>query len=173
MNSNRIILFCLSTIIFSFSSCCKKTTYTQQPDASVSQARSKAGPPVIIYKTKKDYSKQIPVGLTPDKKGLASFPAVTDIYYNGELAYPVVLENGYLLDNRGIGPDVAFLSITYEEYSRLKKTPSADELFKLVIDNEPLTEMYNAGVRYEYDNIVTELNQKIREGKINTFRRLY
>jgi len=136
------------------------------------QVKAKAGPPVIIYKTKKDYSQNVPVGLSPGKKYLASFPAVGDIYYNGVLATPQSLYDGFLLDNRGIGPDVAFLSITYTEYSRLKKTPPADSLLKLIIDKDPLTEMYNCGIRYEYEDIVSELNTKIKNGEVSSFKKL-
>ncbi len=172
MNTKGIILFCLSFTILGFSSCCKKNTPPVTPAAPVVQVKEKAGPPVIIYKTKKDYSQNIPVGLSPDKKHLASFPAVSDIYYNGVLATPQSLNDGFLLDNRGIGPDVAFLSITYSEYSRLKKTPPADSLFKLVIDNDPLTEMYNCGIRFEYEDIVSELNVKIKNGEVSGFKKL-
>lgn len=172
MNTKGTLLFCLSFIILGFSSCCKKTTPPAAPPAPVVQVKAKAGPPVIIYKTKKDYSQNIPVGLSPDKKTLASFPAVGDIYYNGVLATPQLLNDGYLLDNRGIGPDVAFLSITYAEYSRLKKTPPADSLFKLIIDKDPLTEMYNCGIRYDYDDIIGELNTKIKNGDVSGFKKL-
>jgi len=81
----------------------------------------KAFPPVLIYKTKADYYYHVPVVLTPDKKGLASYPGVKDIYFNGDYAYPVRLHDGFLLDNRGIGPNVAFLTYTYEEYGKLNQ----------------------------------------------------
>ena len=76
-----------------------------------------------IYKTKGDYSRYVPVELTDDKTRISSFPDVKDVYLDGKLAMPTALTGGYLLDNRGIGPNVAFLSITYEEYSRIEEDP--------------------------------------------------
>ena len=142
------------------------------PENQTLTTKTKAGPPVIIYKTKKDYSQLVPVGLSPDKKSLQSFPAPGDVYYNGMLAMPLPLSNGYLLDQRGIGPDVAFLSITYQQYSVLKKTPPADSLLKLVIDADPILEMYDCGSRYTYSDLVPELNAKLKESGVSTFKKL-
>jgi len=172
MNTRHFFLFILSLIILGTASCSKKISKPSAPVAPVTQVKTKAGPPVIIYKTKKDYSNNIPVGLSPDKKELTSFPAITDIYYNGALAVPIRLNNGYLLDNRGIGTDVAFLSITYTEYSKLKNTPSADSLYSWIIDSDPLTEMFNCGSRYDYEDLVKELNLIIKNGEIRNFRKL-
>ena len=82
--------------------------------------------------------------------------------------YPIasILKNGYYLDNRGIGPDVAFTKYSYEEYSKLEFTPTVENLFKLVIDNDPITEMYNCGNRLDYTNIEAELNQMIENGEL-------
>jgi hypothetical protein len=102
-----------------------------------------AHPPTIIYKTRSDYAKHIPVNLSTDHTYIISYPGVKDIYYNGELSYPTVLAYGYLLDNRGISPQVAFLDFTYEQYRNLAETPTADELFKHIIDADPLTELFS------------------------------
>ena len=104
-----------------------------------------AGPRCIVYKTKADYSQLVPVILSFDKSKVVSYPDVKDIYYNGKLAYPTQLIDGYLLDNRGIGSEVAFLKLNYEEYSRLIVTPHAEDLLKMIIDKDPLTEMYECG----------------------------
>lgn len=172
MNSKGFILFCLGMIILGFSACCKKTIPNKQQDNQTLSMKSHAGPPVIIYKTKQDYSNQVPVGLRPDKKSLQSFPAPGDLYYNGMPATPLLLNDGYLLDQRGIGPDVAFLSITYPEYVKLRKTPPADSLLHLVIDADPLLEMYDCGSRYSYSDLVNEINQKLKESGVSTFKKL-
>ena len=101
-----------------------------------------------------------------------SYPDIKDIYYNGKLSYPTVLSNGYLLDNRGIGPEVAFLDYTYEDYSKLNATPPASELMKHLLDKDPLSEMYQCGLRSQYNDIEQDLNTIISSGKLKTFKKL-
>ena len=122
-------------------------------------------PPCIIYKTKADYSTLVPVILSDDKMKISSYPDVTDIQKQGKNVYPVELANGFLLDNRGIGPNVAFLDITYDDYLKYTATPPAEELFKQILDADPMLEMYQCGNRYEYEEMVVELNQLI-EGEL-------
>ena len=100
-------------------------------------------PPVIIYKTKANYNTQVPVGLSPDKKSLLSYPAVQDVYYQGALALPTLLLNGYLLDNRGIDTNSVFLKYTYETYSALTETPLPEEILKNILDYNPLEVLYS------------------------------
>jgi hypothetical protein len=133
---------------------------------------SSASPPCIIYKTKSDYSKNIPVILSDDRTRIVSYPDVKDVYFKGELAYPTALNDGFLLDNRGIGPNVAFLSITYDQYSKMLKTPSSGELFALIIDKYPLKEMYQCGTRNMYSDIESEMNRLISADSIKTFTKL-
>ena len=85
------------------------------------------GPAAIIYKTKADYSKNVPVTLSDDKLHVVSYPAPQDVYFHGELAYPTQLAKGFLLDNRGISVNSAFISLTYEEYSKLPAAPDPEE----------------------------------------------
>lgn len=168
---NQRIIF-TGFIIFSLitmGSCCKKNTGMQ----TIKETSPKSGPPVIIYKTTKDYAKYVPVELSADKKTIVSFPAVTDVFYQGQLAYPSLLNQGFLLDNRGIGPNVAFLDYTYKAYANFKSTPPVNELEKHIMDRNPLIIMYNCGVRYEYKDIVPELNSIIDAGKLDSFKKLY
>ncbi len=125
-----------------------------------------AGPTTYIYKTKGDYNKLVPVTLSDDKTIITSYPHPKDIYYKGVLAIPTQLKEGYLLDNRGINANVAFLNITYEDYSKLSKAPSADELLEMITDNDPLIELYNCGNRYQYKNEVVELNNIINNEQL-------
>ena len=128
--------------IMLLSSCCKKiTTETAKENVNMTE-KSKPFPPTIIYKTKSDYYNNVPVTLNDNKTMINSFPDVKDVFYKGELAYPTKLNSGYFLDNRGISKNVAFLKFTYEEYSKLDKTPSIDELFNNIIEKNPLSEMY-------------------------------
>ena len=168
------ILFPALILVFAIimPSCCKKITKPENSNPAPTKTTHMAGPPVIIYKTKKEYSNNVPVILSADKKMVVSYPGIKDIYTNGKFATPTLLENGYLLDNRGIGPDVAFLTLTYEAYSKLPATPKPDDFMKMILDADPLTEMYNCGTRYQYQDLAEELNKAIRDGKLGEFKKL-
>ena len=131
-----------------------------------------AGPTTYVYKTKADYNNLVPVILSDDKTKISSFPHPKDVFYNGKLALPVQLENGYLLDNRGISSNVAFLNITYEEYSKLDSTPPVDSLFNMIADNNPLIELYNCGNRYQYKDEVVDLNNMIKKKQLDKCKKL-
>jgi len=118
---------------------------------------SQALPPIVVYKMTKDYSKNVAVTLSADKKTIVSYPARTDV---SERSYPTPLNKGYWLDNRGISPNTAFLSITYEEYAKLKKTPSLEELYNLIIDKDPIKKMYICG---RGTGVMSELNALIKK----------
>ena len=120
-------------------------------------------PTVYIYKTKKDYSKQVPVLMDESRSCIVSYPAPSDLLRNGKPTLPTPLEEGFWLDNRGIGPTVAFLSYTYEEYIALPKAPSYQDLINHIADKYPLTVIHACGQRADYNDIVAELNEKIRK----------
>lgn len=128
--------------VFVLSSCCKKNLPQTDKVNRDMNKQSKPFPPTLIYKTKADYFNNVPVILNDDKTMIVSYPDIKDVYYKGELAYPVKLENSYLLDNRGINKNVAFLKYTYEQYSKLDKTPSIDDLFNSIIEKDPLSELF-------------------------------
>jgi len=112
----------------------------------------RSGPPTIIYKTKDDYAEYVPVSLSEDKTTIVSFPHPRDLYYKGELAMPTELSDGFLLDNRGIDTNVAFLSIKYQDYSKMKTAPQPDSLITKILDSDPLLEFYNCGGSDGQDN---------------------
>ena len=117
----------------------------------------------VVYKTSKDYSAFVPVILSADKKEIVSYPAPTDVYYRGKLAYPVALKNGYCLDIRGINEYAAFTDFTYQEYAALKTAPTKEELMKRIIDKHPFQEIIYCGPRANYRNETEELNRLIDE----------
>ena len=114
----------------------------------------------------------VPVILSFDKSEVISYPDVKDIYFNGNLALPTQLKEGYLLDNRGIGPDVAFLKLTYEEYSRMAVTPTAAALLNMVVDKDPLVEMYQCGTRNQYSDPAGAMDRLIGSGQLVRQKRL-
>jgi len=167
-NSFCILCFSVSMLI-----ACSRAVNPSGSASDVKSGQSSVpSPPCIVYKTTADYSKNVPVILSDDKTRIVSFPDVKDVYFKGNLAYPTVLNDGFLLDNRGISTNVAFLSVTYEQYSKMVKTPSSAELFELIIDKDPLKEMVQCGNRSKYSDIEYELNELISSGKIKTCTRL-
>lgn len=123
-------------------------------------------PPCIVYKTKKNYDANVAVGLSPDRTRIVSYPHPKDVYTRGTLCTPLKLARNFRLDRRGIGPDVAFLSITYEEYARLEKAPSMDELEAMVIDRNPVRKMYRVRISRPEQQL-DELNRLIRKDRKN------
>ena len=146
----------LAALLFS----CKsgKNISQKNNDMSVSAVEQ-----TIIYKTIRDFSQLVPVIMNDDRTQIVSYPAPTDLLYNGKPALPVQLINGYLLDNRGIGTNVAFTSYTYAEYAALKEVPSIEVLLSKIVEKYPLAEMYFCGRRDSYKNI-DELNKLINNG---------
>jgi hypothetical protein len=152
---------------------CSKSVAPSGASATGKQVESTVpSPPCIIYKTNGDLTKNVPVILSEDGTSIVSYPDVKDLFYKGALAYPTPLKEDFLLDNRGIGPQVAFLNITYESYSKLDKTPSPSELMALILDKNPLTEMYQCGSRSHYSDPEKELNEIISSGKLGSCKRL-
>jgi len=160
------VIFLLSGVI---ASCCS----TKKAESMKTEQKVNIpGPKVIIYKTKKDYSKLVPIILSDDKKSIESYPDIKDVYRGDSLAYPTQLHKDYWLDNRGINLNVAFIRLTYEEYSKLNETPSSEELLNMVIDNQPLVSMYSCGTRASYQDVESELNSKIDSNDFSTFTEL-
>lgn len=154
MKKVSILIFCVFGIFMGFS-------IIKTP---VSNKENQMGePPLVIYKTKKNYTKNVAIILSEDKTEIVSYPDPKDVVIKGNYCYPTPLKKCFLLDNRGINKNVAFLSITYEEYAKLKTSPSIDEMKKMIIDKDPLTKMYICGNRYQYKNLTEELNQIIKK----------
>lgn len=165
----RIFTFlaCISLVFFVLTSCKPK-----QQIAAVKGKPVLANVPIIIYKTKQDYSQQVPVTMSADKMSIVSYPAPSDVYYGAELAYPVTLKDGYFLDKRGVDQNSAFTKWTYYEYSRLQKTPTQEEIKKMLLETDPFTEMWYCGTRNDFKDLENELNNAIVKGKLSKFKRL-
>lgn len=142
------------------------STTPQSVNTSASQTLDFSIQSTLIYKTKNDYFNNVPVILSEDKAMIISYPAPSDVYYNGKLAYPKRLDNNYLLDNRGINQNVAFLKLTYEEYSKLSKAPSIKEMYEMIIDKDPISELCNCGNRQQFKNEVSEINELVKNNLV-------
>jgi hypothetical protein len=125
---------------------------------------SKASASLLVYKTRSDYFNQVPVLMDAEKSRIISYPDPTDLRNGTVLALPTRLKNGYLLDNRGIGTNVAFLTYTYATYSALSKAPALNQLMDSLLDRNPLTELWDCGSRSLFKKEVDELNALIDKG---------
>ena len=163
LNLLVLILFCIS--------CSTKKEVVQNDNIKLSEQILVLEPPVLIYKTKKNYNDLVPV-LLSDGKTIISYPHPKDLIVGNGYPLPTVLHGGYLIDNRGIGKNVAFLSITYEEYTKLKNVPSIEELYKLIIDKDPFIELCNCGTKTNFTNLEKEINYLIANNKLKTICKL-
>jgi len=144
--------------------CSKKVTKSITVEQKIVRPVVNATAPALVYKTRKDYTLNVPVIMNIEKTKIVSYPDPNDIYYNGKLSYPTPLEKGFLLDNRGIGPNVAFLNLTYEAYSQLKETLTMQQMMDHLLDKSPLLELWNCGPRGNFKDEVNELNILIEKG---------
>lgn len=141
---------------------------TKQSTTGVTQTTEKA----LVYKTRADYSSYVPVTLSTDKKSIVAYPSPADVFYEGKLAKPTRLANDYWLDNRGIGVNTAFLKITYEDYSKLKEAPLLSEMMQMIIDADPILELYMLGDKAKFKSNPEELNRIIKKGGLKKFEQL-
>lgn len=97
------------------------------------------GNELCIFKTKSDYSDNVPVGLSMDKTRITCFPGPGDIYDR----YPIKLTNNYLIGCTPGGINTGFLSITKTEYKEnYDVAPSPDSLYSLLLDKDPFVDFY-------------------------------
>lgn len=120
---------------------------------------------IVIYKTKANYSKNVPVLLSADQKLVMSYPAKSDININGAFTYPTKLPKGYLLDNRGINANTVFLDLTYEEYFKMEKIDPLI-LATHILDKQPFLQMYSCGNRMDHTNLVEDMKILIKKNKL-------
>ncbi len=122
----------------------------------------------IIYKTKANFDNLVPVGLSDNKKEVVSLPAPTDLFNGNNLRTPIQLHNGYLLDQRGIGPNTAFIKTTYQEYSKRSQPMSSPEILNNIKETDPIIEMYSCKYKGAPSELVDWLNDLIDKGQLST-----
>jgi hypothetical protein len=151
----------LAIILFLVAACKGQNKVSFAPDFVTA-------PPTLVYKTKANYNNLVPILLSDDKKEIISYPHPSDLKVGSTFVLPTLLNNGYLLDNRGIGTNVAFLKLTYEEYSKLDNVPTLKELYDLIIDKDPLTELCNCGNNRAFADKTKQINNLIDTKKLRT-----
>lgn len=126
-------------------------------------------PGIVIYKMKRDYSRNVPVLLSDDKKEIVSYPHPMDlIVMTSKDVMPIRLHGGYYLDRRGINKNVAFLNISYNSYRKLRKPLSIKEIEKLITDRNPLSFFLSCSNLTYSVKIIDSINSMIDKGNIST-----
>lgn len=110
---------------------------------NIGKQQTMVAEPFIVYKTKANYKQLVPVILNNAKTEIVAYPAPADLKNGENLRLPLQLKKGYLLDIRGIGPNVAFTSYTYEAYAAMEQAPDLETLMNAIVDRDPLLEMYD------------------------------
>lgn len=137
-----------------------------KPASATGKAKLAATAPTLLYKTKADYHDLVPVTLSDDHRSIVAYPAPSDVA--GHRPQPTALAQGYWLDNRGIGPNVAFLKLTYADYAQLSSAPSLADLEAMIIDRDPLVALCDCGPRSTYANPAADLNALIINGRLTS-----
>jgi len=133
---------------------CKSTEPT---NAELDRQLSMKPAPVVIYKTKADYNRKVPVMLSDDRQQLISYPHPNDLRFSdGTFRYPLPLSSGYLLDRKGIGPKTVFLRMSYEEY--FAQAPDPSTLLSLISDTDPIQEIWHCYLKINEKDITDSLN---------------
>jgi len=117
-----------------------------------------ASGPIIVYKTKQDYSNNITIQLSRDKKEVVCYPGPRDAVNQR----PLQLTKGYLL-KRMCGDAVT--SVTYEDYINSTHSYTPAEWLSLVIDTDPYLEKYECCKCTNQDTAV--INDLIRKNQLS------
>lgn len=166
-------LYILPFCLLIFLGCKSKTGIVSSDQATGSQQEWQApGPPAMVYKTSENYNNLVPVTLSTDKTSIIAYPHPGDLMAGEAFATPTELDDGYLLDNRGITKNTAFLRLSYEEYANMDHLLPLDVLFDLIIDKEPFTELYDCGVKTDYPDIKAGLNDLIQANQLRAHCKL-
>ena len=155
----------LSVIFVSCKSSVEMPTKTNEISFGSSAVSSLS---ILVYKTKKNYNNLVPLLLNDDKTQIVSYPDPKDVKVGSAFLLPTSLQNGYLLDNKGIGKNVAFLKYTYEEYYNLKTLPTLKELYNNIIDKNPLIELCDCGDKSRHEDLEKQLNEYINRDILRT-----
>lgn len=92
-------------------------------------------PQAIAYQTSGNYNDNVPVTLNAAGDRLVSFPGPGDV--SPEASAPIPLDDGWLLDRRGVSANTAFTTYTYAQYHALSSVP--DNLLESVIPGAVVT----------------------------------
>jgi hypothetical protein len=145
--------------------CCGKKDAAQGTSSS-DTGTGASSPHTLVYRTSTDHADHVPVLLSDDKTRIISYPHPNDLKTGNGYPVPTSLGKGYLLDNRGIGLNVAYLSMTYAQYAALDQAPSLETLEASIIDRDPLVEMCECARRNEFKDPAKEIAAWVEAGEL-------
>ncbi len=127
---------------------------------------------IIIYKTRYNHYHSVPVLLNAEKTEVVGYPAKEDLLMgDGFFALPLQLEDGWLLDRRGISKNSAFLAISYTEYYQ-NDILSTKAMYDAIADKDPFLEIYDCGLPSEYKQLELELNILLKKKDYSKFKKI-
>ncbi len=129
---------------------------------------------VYKFKTGSDYSNNVPVELSKDKKRITSSPGAK------LKRWPIKLANNYYL-NGSMGVNSGYISLTIDEfnesYEKYGFGTSLDTEYKLLVEKDPYIEFFTTKNRIFYDENesgaygidTAMINNLIRTDKLDNF----
>lgn len=106
------------------------------PSVAASPAQY-ARPRALVYKTNVPCPDKVAISLNSSRTAVLSYPAPSDV---SAASAPLPLADGWWLDRRGLGPNPAFIDMTYGQYAALPTAPSPAELMKMILPDVRVTE---------------------------------
>ena len=134
-------------------------TATQNPGVQ-SVSTTTVAPDIIIYKTVRDYSGLAWVYLSSDKTQVISYMDPKDILNQ----LPVKLDNGYY--SGVLNMNTAFVNIKIAAYAKMSHPLTPKQLFSLIVNSSPFSEMYDCGSKTNLDT--TSINTLIDSNKLSS-----
>ncbi len=148
--------------LFLGSGCSKKTAEIESPEVVmipanrvIMDSRPYAVLKATVFQMSGDYANNVAITLNSDGK-VAYYPAPSDISASSA---PVNLGGGWWLNRQGISANSVFTKYTFEEYSKLQKAPTPEELKEAVIPGAKVTRMVRTDIP------ASEASAKIKELK--------
>ncbi len=115
--------------------------------------------PVVIYKPKNNnYANLVWVNLDSSKTQITSFPGP------GDVRSPVSLHGGYFVKSFG-GKDSVPLNLIISTYATYTSTLSLAQMFNLILDMNPILELYDCTNSYHQDFIAED----VKASNLNTY----
>jgi hypothetical protein len=117
-----------------------------------------ASGPIVVYKTKQDYSNNITIQLSKDKRKVTCVPGPQDAIHQR----PIQLANGYFLKQM-CGDAVT--SVTFDDFIKSTNSYTSEEWLSFVIDTDPYLEIYECCKCTGQDTAV--INNLIRNNQLS------
>ena len=143
---------------------CRATRKTKSSSFNVMDLKN-----VVVYKSKSDYSNNVPIMYSKELGSIISYPAPTDVERFKELK-PIELSEGYLLDQIGVNLRTVYLEYSLDEYSEFREAPSLETMTKKILEYSPFVELYDIGQPNEKNNSIDKLNKLIKSGEMEAYR---